>query len=277
MATFRDKGNVSLHLGSLQVLSRFRTAHHEGVIYRHPQLGRVLALNDEIQHVELWAPLYHEPLVHLPTAFVEKPRTALLLGGGSFFAARELLKYRSIKRILMLDFDEQLLDQIIRHYDHAKRIKENPRLEIRICDAFEELPMVREQFDLVINDSIDLMRDRGAALSAMSRLLGPRGICSDVVYRHVFDDRALNDTIRLLRNKYHIVLSLVFAAEYPGILHLLTLWSSSQNLSQTRKKSLNQEHAYWERSPSSNPCSYFDPRFLSYYLHLPLMVRKLLT
>lgn len=277
MATLRDNGNVSLHLGELLVLSRFRTARHEGVIYRHPQLGRVLALNGEIQHVEVWAPLYHEPLVHLPAAFVENPKTALLLGGGSFFAAQELLKYRSIERILMVDFDKQLLDQVIEHYDHAKLAKQDPRLEIRIRDAFEELPTVDDRFDLVINDSIDLMRDRGTALSAMSRLLRPGGVCSDVVYRHIFEDGSLTDTIRVLRKNYHNVLSLIFAPEYPGILHLLTLWGFSRKLSQTRKKSVNLEHGFWARSPSSNPCSYFDPRFLSYYLHLPLLVRRQLT
>ncbi len=277
MATLRDKGNVSLHLGELLVLSRFRTARHEGVIYRHPQLGRVLALNGEIQHVEVWAPLYHEPLVHLAAAFVEKPKTALLLGGGSFFAVQELLKYRSIKRILMLDFDKQLLDRVIEHYHHAQLARQDPRLEIRICDAFEELPTIDDRFDLVINDSIDLMRDRGSGVAAMSRLLRPDGVCSDVIYRHIFEEGSLTDTIQLLRDNYQNALSLIFAAEYPGILHLLTLWSFSQKLSQTKRKSVNLEHGSWARSPSSNPCSYFDPRFLSYYLHLPFIVRNQLT
>ena len=277
MATLRDKGNVSLYLSDLRTVSRFQTSHHDGAIYLHPQLGKVLALNGEIQHVEVWAPLYHEPLVHLPAAFLREPRTALVLGGSSFFAVQELLRYQTIRRVLMLELDQRLVDTVIKNYNHAKRVQRDLRLEIRICNAFNELPRLTEQFDLVINDAVDLMCDNGSAVKAMTRVLGRRGVCSDVVYRHIFEDRSLTKTIRLLRDSYHNAVSLIFAAEYPGILHLLTMWSASTKLSQTARSSVNEEQLLWKKSPSSNPCSYFDPKFLQYYLHVPPLVRRRLT
>lgn len=273
MATLRDKGNVSLYLGELSELLRFQTKHHQGVIYRHPQLGRVLTLNDEIQHVEVWAPLYHEPLIHLPVAFIPRPRNALVLGGGSFYAVRELLKYDSIQRVLMLDLDSQLLEKVIQIYEHATTASQDPRLTIKIGNAFKILPQLNERFDLVVNDSVDLLRGRSDSVAAMTRLLKPGGICSDVVYRHVFDSFSVRKTIQMLRANYYHALSLIFAAEYPGILHLLTLWSLSSKLSQQLSVSRNREQLLWSKSPTANPCSYYDPRFLSYYLHLPAMIR----
>ena len=108
MTTITDKGSVSVHLTGLRVLSELSTAFTHAVLYSHPQLGRILTLNEEVQHIEAWAPLYHEPLVHLPAAFIEAPRSALLLGGASFFAAKEVLKYDSIERVLMLERDAEL-------------------------------------------------------------------------------------------------------------------------------------------------------------------------
>jgi spermidine synthase len=235
----------------------------------------VLTLDGEIQHVEAWAPLYHEPLIHLPAAFIERPQTALLLGGGSFFAARELLRYRGIKRVLMLDHDPELLDAVSRLYGHAAEVTNDPRLEVRTADAFRALPHITERFDLVINDSVDISRLKGTDVFAeMGRLLRPGGVCSDLVYRHLFEDRSLSRTIKLLRSSYNTVLSLVFAAEYPGVLHLLTLWGEGKLLKQTRKKTLNREQQAWAAAPHSNPCGYYDARFLGYYLHLPRCVRE---
>jgi len=275
MATIHDKGNVSLRLSHLQVLLELQTAHYNAVIYRHPQLGRVLTLNGEIQHVEAWAPLYHEPLVHLPTAFIERPQTALLLGGGSFFAARELLKYRTIKRVLMLDHDPKLLDAISQIYEHATEVRNDARLEIWITDAFRTLPHITERFDLVINDSMDIscLKDTDV-FASMTEMLNPEGVCSDLIYRHIFDDLSLTRTIKLLRSKYNTIMSLVFAAEYPGVLHLLTLWGEGNDLNQTSNKPVNHEQRGWAVAPNSNPCGYYDPRFLDYYLYLPRYIRE---
>jgi spermidine synthase len=268
----RDRGNVSLCLSGLKVVRKFTTPHHRVSIYLHPDLGHVLVLNGEIQHVEAWAPLYHEPLVHLPAAFIRSPRTALLIGGGSFFAAQELLRYRSIERVLMIDQDSKLLGEMTQIYEHATFATQDPRLEIQIREAFQGLQSLEEHFDLVVNDSVNLWRYvRGNIFVTLAGLLNPEGVCSDLVYRHVFDDRSCKQPIHLLSSKYRTVLSLVLVPEYPGVLHLLTLWSGSRLVKQTRPKPINREQLIWMRS--INPCRYYDPRFLSYYLHLPRCIQ----
>jgi len=270
----RDHGNVSLVLSDLDVVRQFTTAHHRVVIYRHAELGRVLVLNDEIQHVEAWAPLYHEPLVHLPAACIRSVRRALLIGGGSFFAARELLRYRSMERVLMLDKDQELLAEIATLYEHAAIAREDPRLEVRSQDAFRNLGRMTERFDLVINDSIDLWSLPDRIFGVLASLLEPNGVCGDVVYRHIFDDRGLSGAIRLLRSKFSTSLSLVIAPEYPGVLQVLTTWSECRVVQQTRRRPVNREQLAWAKIPSSNPCAYYDPRFLPYYLYLPRYFRE---
>lgn len=274
MASIRDEGNVSICLSGLDILVDVHTGPTRAVIYRHPNLGRILALNDEVQHVEAWAPLYHEPLVHLPMSFVEQPGKVLILGGGSFFAASEVLKYGGVARVLMIDHDRKLLDTVSAFYEHARIARTDARLELRYSDAFEVLPDIRETFDLVINDSIDLLsKPSENTFAAMVNVLDSDGVCADVVYRHIFEQQKTQQTIQILRSQYRAVFSLIFAPEYPGILHLLTIWGTTNHLRQTLKRSMNIEQHSWTSNPKSNPCVYFDPRYLSYYLHVPGYVR----
>jgi spermidine synthase len=274
LVSLRDKGNVSLYLSELRLLVRKQTSQHKFAIFSHPQLGRVLILDDEIQHVEAWAPLYHEPLIHVPAAYIPAVRSALILGGGSLFAAREVLKYSTIDRVLLIDHDKELIDTICEVYEHGGEVTNDVRLEIFVHDAFSALPKIKEKFDLVVNDSVDLFRSAGAGtFDRMASLLTTHGICSDLIYRHLFDDVCMNKTIRMLRGKYHMALSLVAAPEYPGVLHLLTMWGSSRGLTQGLRKTKNHQQQKWVETSSANPCVYFDSRFLAYYLHLPRYIR----
>ncbi len=273
MVEFREHGNVAVQLSGLAELRPIHTTQTEGAFYQHPTLGRVLILNGEIQHVEAWEPLYHEPLVHLPSAFIEGPQTALVIGGGSFFAVREVLRYRSIERVLMLDHDAELLAIMTEEYEDARIARTDPRLEIRTTDAFRELPHLREQFDLVVNDSVDLLTVENA-YQVFASLLTSQGVCSDLIYRHIFESTATRESFKRLGWASRHVASLVFVPEYPGILHLLLLWGKSPSLIQDLPATRNCEQLAWCQNPRLNPCRYFDPRFLKFYLHLPRCVRE---
>jgi spermidine synthase len=272
-----DKGNVSICLSNLKIESRIVTQFARVILYAHPQLGRVLTLNGEVQHVEAWAPLYHEPLVHIPAAFVAAPRSALLLGGASFFAAAELLKYSSIERVLMLDRDAELVRLMTHSYEHAAEARADSRLEIRFEDIFEAIPRLRERFDLVINDAVDLLAENCTnGFSLLGNALATDGICADVVYRHIFERDYANTTLRLLLHTVGSVMALIFVPEYPGVLHLLTVWGANPRLRQDLKMPANLEQLKWTEHPGKNPCEYFDPRFLGYYLHLPGYLRRVI-
>jgi spermidine synthase len=265
-----ERGDVSICLSNLRIESKVVTQFARVIFYAHPQLGRVLTLNGEVQHVEAWSPLYHEPLVHIPAAFVATPRSALLLGGASFFAAAELLKYSSIERVLMLDRDAELVRLMTNSYEHAAKARSDSRLEIRFEDIFEAIPRLRERFDLVINDAVDLLAESGTnGFSLLGNALATDGICADVIYRHIFERDYANTTLRLLLNAVRSAMALIFVPEYPGVLHLLTVWGTNPSLRQDLKMPVNLEQLKWTEHPWENPCEYFDPRFLGYYLHLP--------
>lgn len=80
-----EKESVSLYLSNMVQLENEESNVQSIQIYQHPNLGKVLVINGEIQNVEKWAPLYHEAIVHIPMMFLEEPRSVLILGGGDLY------------------------------------------------------------------------------------------------------------------------------------------------------------------------------------------------
>jgi spermidine synthase len=100
--------------------------------------------------------VYHEWFVH---AAVEGnghlPRKALVLGGGDGLALRELLKYRSIERIVHVELDPQMIwladhDPLVSLMNHHAH--QDPRVEVVNADAFSWLRNNDELFDAVFID-----------------------------------------------------------------------------------------------------------------------------
>jgi spermidine synthase len=209
--------------------------------------------------------------------FLPSPKSALILGGGSLFAAAEILKYPTIRRVVMVDHDPDVVAMCVRRYRHARDCIRDRRLSMVHADGMRFLRSVEEQFDFIVNDAVDLLSlPRSQLRSQFERLaepLSPDGVCSDLVYRHVFDRRRVDATIRHL-SSFRFAMSLVFVPEYPGILHLLAMWGRSSRIRQSLDQSVNHCHARWLRSRSSSPCKYFDPRFVKHHLYLPPFVRR---
>ena len=256
-------------------------------VFRHPDLGNVFVLNDEIQHVEAWAPLYHEPLVHLSASFVSVVKDVMIFGGGTLYAAAEALKYKSVERVIVLDYDPQVPETAAEFYDHARACFNDKRFTLLHNDAYTSIAEFRNRFDLIINDGADLMsvhssRQRDQRHSnlfvMMNKALKRTGVCADVIYRHLFEQKKIRRTIRHLRQSTRFALSLVFLPEYHGILHILSIWGKKESsIAQASVRPKNREQLNWIKKPITCPCIYYDPRFLSYYLYLPRYLKNALA
>ena len=277
---------IGVSLGQLTSVTRRHGAFGTIGVFRHPELGKVFVLNDEIQHVEAWAPIYHEPLVHLAASFVGELKDVLILGGGTLYAAAEALKYNSVRRVVVLDYDPLVTETVAQFYPHAKMCLMDKRFTLVHKDAYSSVPCIRDQFDLVINDGADLLAVKSSrrrsglgsdAFSAMLRALKPHGVCADVVYRHLFERQRIRRTVNRLQNCARFALSLIFLPEYHGILHVLCIWGGkASSVTQSLVRPKNKEQLRWMKNPSSSPCIYFDPRFLRYYLYLPRYLKTAL-
>jgi len=128
------------------------------VITRSPRTTR-LFLNGNLQFSSDDEQRYHEVLVHPAVAALGRdPRSVLVLGGGDGLAARELLRYPSIERIVLIDLDAAVTDAF-RTLPVALELNggalNDPRVTVRNEDAYKFLEDSRDSFDLAIVDFPD--------------------------------------------------------------------------------------------------------------------------
>ena len=280
---FHENDLISLYLSELKKIEDFNSTKQKIQLYSHSQLGKVLIINDEIQHIEKYQALYHELLVHLPTAFIPEIRNVLILGGGSLFAASEVLKYPTIETVTLCDYDHEVLEIMDMYYNHAKKVRSDVRFRYIEQDAKKYITNENRKYDLIINDCFNLIKESeksGISLySQCSNLCSENGLCVDIIYRHIFDTQITHDSLIELKKQNNLALSLVTIPEYPGVLHLETIWGKARYLSQTAQKPVNffQLKKILNDTQIDFHLEYFNPSFLPLYLYLPPYIKNKFT
>ncbi len=101
---------------------------------------------------------YHEALVHVPAGFPGPRGRALILGGGDGLAVRELLKYKDVEQITLVDLDPKMVkfareEPLIRELNEGSL--DNQRVEIVYEDAYKFLENNQTLYDLILIDLPD--------------------------------------------------------------------------------------------------------------------------
>ena len=102
---------------------------------------------------------YHESLVHpalLRVAAVQPPKCVFIGGGGELATAREVLKHKTVERVVMVDLDQKVVE-LCQEYlpEWGNGATDNPRLELIFGDAYQYLMETKEKFDVIIMDISD--------------------------------------------------------------------------------------------------------------------------
>jgi len=122
-----------------------------------------LTLNDFWQFNSNCEHIYHECLFTMPGLFPDNLEHVLVLGGGDGLGARELLKYKSVKSIDLVDLDPEII-KFAKTNVFMKNLNKdsfsNPKVNITVTDATEWLAKpVTKKYDLVIIDFPDPTTD----------------------------------------------------------------------------------------------------------------------
>jgi spermidine synthase len=128
--------------------------------------GKMLTIDGELQSTERDEYIYHEMLVHpLASVVGGGPQRVKIYGGGEGATAREVLKWSSVQRVVQVDWDEELLMHFRSIWKGwACGAYEDPRLELRVADAWVDCCEDEEQYDYIIidlpdPDDLDKFRD----------------------------------------------------------------------------------------------------------------------
>jgi len=142
--------------GITRVLEYRQTAFQEMYIVETGAYGKALVLDGKWQSCTGDEFLYHEPLVHPAMLLHARPRNVLILGGGEGATAREILRWKTVERVVMIDIDGEVVEACKRHLPEMHRgCFEDPRLDVRIQDALNFLDDTAQSWDVIISDLSD--------------------------------------------------------------------------------------------------------------------------
>lgn len=164
---FRDKINqnlMQLHAIS-DVLYSGRTKFQSIEILRSPSFGKLLVLDSKIQSAEVDEFVYHEALVHPAMLAHPMPENVFIAGGGEGATLREVLVHPSIKKTVMVDIDEDVIN-ICRKFlpDYHAGAFDDKRSRIYNTDARKWLKQSKSKFDVIIIDLTEPVEEGPAYL-----------------------------------------------------------------------------------------------------------------
>jgi len=126
-----------------------------------------LYLNGNIQFSSVDEARYHEALVIPAMEACARPGDVLILGGGDGLTAREVLKYSSVRRVVLVDIDPEMT-AIGRNRPELRALNQDalhsPKVEIVHLDAMQYVENSTAAFDVIL---VDLPDPSSGALSKL--------------------------------------------------------------------------------------------------------------
>ncbi|TFL19770.1 polyamine aminopropyltransferase [Jannaschia formosa] len=150
-------GALDARLYGDEIVLTERTEYQQIVVTRHRGRTR-LFLDGSVQFDTVDEHRYHEALVHPVMAAAPRRASVLILGGGDGMAAREVLRWPGVERVVLVDLDPAVTalfrdrDDLAALNDFALR---DPRVEVVNADAFAWAREGGAVFDVSILDLPD--------------------------------------------------------------------------------------------------------------------------
>ncbi|MBF2063434.1 MAG: polyamine aminopropyltransferase [Calothrix sp. C42_A2020_038] len=154
------------NLYNAPIIKRVQSTYQRIVLTRQGKDLR-LFLDGDLQFSTLDEYRYHEALVHPAMSAVPQRKNILVLGAGDGMAVREVLKWKEVERVVLIELDPTIV-KLATRYPQLAQINANslkdPRVQVINADAFVQAPKLPYIFDVIIADFPDPDRDNLAKL-----------------------------------------------------------------------------------------------------------------
>ncbi|MBI4256057.1 MAG: polyamine aminopropyltransferase [Candidatus Rokubacteria bacterium] len=164
---FETTTAVEGHMHAIvRTLVEAQTRFQHVEIMQTADYGKALVLDGRIQSSQADEFIYHDALVHPGMLATEAaPQSALVIGGGEGATLREILKYPSIRRALMVDIDGEVVDLCKKHLPEMHQgAFDDARAEVRHEDARAYLEKTSDRFDFITIDLVEPLEAGPACL-----------------------------------------------------------------------------------------------------------------
>jgi spermidine synthase len=161
------------------------TKYQEVYILELSELGKTLILDGKVQSSLRDEHVYHEVLVQPAMLTHPNPERVLVIGGGEGATIREVLKHNTVKEVVMVDIDQELIELTKQYFPELHQGSFNdPRVKLVFDDGRKFVEKCGDGvFDVVVCDLTDPLKGGPAVYlytvefySEVFRVLGEDGV-----------------------------------------------------------------------------------------------------
>ena len=151
--TLKVKRQLLHRVTEFQTIDIFETWYH----------GNLMVIDGVVMLTENDEFVYHESIAHVPMQLLEKPERVLIIGGGDGGTAREILKYPSVKEVVMAEIDGAVVETAKEFFPTIAVSFGDPKLKLLVMDGAAYVKETSAAvtagaaapYDLVVVDSTD--------------------------------------------------------------------------------------------------------------------------
>lgn len=147
--------NVRFSMKIKQQLYTGKSEFQKIDIFEAEEFGRVLVLDGYVMLTEKDEFIYHEMIVHVPMASNSDIRNVLVIGAGDGGTVRELVRYKSIVNIDVVEIDEKVVDVCKKFIPQTASGFDDTRVKVYYEDGLKFVRNKENLYDLIIVDSTD--------------------------------------------------------------------------------------------------------------------------
>ncbi len=124
-------------------------------IYQTEAFGKLFTLDDIVMLTERDEFVYHEMIANVPLCTHKAPENVLVIGGGDGGTIREVVKHKVVKKVVLCEIDDVVIDKSKEYLPFTASEFDNPKTEVVIEDGFKYLKEKQNEFDVILVDSTD--------------------------------------------------------------------------------------------------------------------------
>lgn len=124
-------------------------------IFESKEFGRILTLDGYLMVTEKDEFIYHDMITHVPMAANPGIKNVLVIGAGDGGTVRELVRYKTIEHIDMVEIDEQVVKVCKEYMPVTACGLSDERVDLFFEDGLKYVRRQENQYDLIIVDSTD--------------------------------------------------------------------------------------------------------------------------
>lgn len=234
------------------------------------QFGNMLVLDGMVMTTDKDEFVYHEMITHVAMNTHPDPKHVLVIGGGDGGAVREVLRYKSVQEVTLVEIDQAVIDTSKKFFPQISSGLEDERVRVRVADGIKHIQESKGMYDVILVDSTEPIGPAEGLFQepfyqGVWKALKGDGIMVAQTESPWFNRELIKNVFQIISSKFPVTrLYTASIPTYPSGLWSFTIGSKKYDPLTTKEDELE-----------IFPTKYYHPKIHHSIFELPVFVQEL--